>query len=211
MRAHHVVFFCLSSLAPFATPLPADVVSASEHQTVAEHGECRSVTVIFARGTTEGGNVGSLTGPPFFDALDETLGEGAAAVQGVDYPADINGYLSGGSTDGARTMASLTRTAASQCPDTDIVLSGYSQGGQLVHLAAEQLQDAIAKRVTAVVIFGDPLNGEPVAGIDPSKVKIICAEDDSICDGKPLISSAHLQYSEDADTAAQFVAEHVSI
>lgn len=33
-------------------------------------GLCRPVTVIFARGTIEQGNVGSLVGPPFFNALD---------------------------------------------------------------------------------------------------------------------------------------------
>ncbi|KAL8765144.1 MAG: hypothetical protein Q9194_006666 [Teloschistes cf. exilis] len=39
-----------------------------------ELGLCRPITVIFARGTTEPGNVGTLTGPPFFNALDAVLG-----------------------------------------------------------------------------------------------------------------------------------------
>lgn len=88
-------------------------------------GECMNVTVIFARGTTEAGNVGSLAGPPFFDALDEALGDGIVAVQGVDYPADIPGYLDGGSKEGAETMAELVSEAVTKCPDTNIVLSGY--------------------------------------------------------------------------------------
>ena len=45
---------------------------------------CRPVTVIFARGTTEPGNVGLLAGPPFFDALDTVLGADNVGVQGVD-------------------------------------------------------------------------------------------------------------------------------
>lgn len=88
-------------------------------------GECKNVTVIFARGTTEAGNVGSLAGPPFFDALDEALGDGIVAVQGVDYPADIPGYLDGGSKEGADTMAGLVSDAVTKCPDTKIVISGY--------------------------------------------------------------------------------------
>lgn len=40
-------------------------------------GLCRPVTVIFARGTIELGNVGSLVGPPFFNAL------GAVSTHGV--------------------------------------------------------------------------------------------------------------------------------
>lgn len=44
---------------------------------------CRDYTIIFARGTTEDGNVGSLTGPPFFQAVAERVGSNNLAVQGV--------------------------------------------------------------------------------------------------------------------------------
>ena len=65
---------------------------------------CAPMTVIFARGTTEPGNVGLVTGPPFFDALAATLGENAINVQGVDYPASIEGFLEGGDPTGSQTM-----------------------------------------------------------------------------------------------------------
>lgn len=65
---------------------------------------CADMTVIFARGTTETGNVGSSAGPPFFEALAQEMGAGSIAVQGVDYPADIPGFLAGGSPDGSKTM-----------------------------------------------------------------------------------------------------------
>ena len=48
-------------------------------------GICKTVTVIFARGTLESGNVGSLAGPPFFDAPDNDFGTSNVALQGVDY------------------------------------------------------------------------------------------------------------------------------
>lgn len=88
-------------------------------------GECADVTVIFARGTLESGNVGSLAGPPMFDALDALLGISNIVYQGVDYAASVEGYLEGGDPEGASTMASLTEQAFSQCPDTQVVLSGY--------------------------------------------------------------------------------------
>jgi cutinase len=88
-------------------------------------GVCKAVTVIFARGTLESGNVGSLAGPPFFDALDTDLGTSNVALQGVDYGATIAGYLEGGDPAGAATLANLTNLAVTQCPDTQIVLSGY--------------------------------------------------------------------------------------
>lgn len=46
-----------------------------------ELAECKPVTVIFARGTIELGNVGSLTGPPFFVALESVIGGENFAVQ----------------------------------------------------------------------------------------------------------------------------------
>lgn len=66
-------------------------------------GACKDVTVIFARGTSEPGNVGSVAGPPFFQALAEEIGSDSLAVQGVDYPASIGGIISLGS-DGGKKM-----------------------------------------------------------------------------------------------------------
>ena len=49
------------------------------------NGACKAVTVIFARGTLEWGNIGLLAGPPFFDALGVEIGFDNMAVQGVPY------------------------------------------------------------------------------------------------------------------------------
>ena len=94
-------------------------------------GPCLPVTIIFARGTVELGNVGTFAGPPFFNALADIIGDSNIAVQGVDYGATIAGYLEGGDPAGASTLASLTNEAASKCPDTLIILSGYRSGSQL--------------------------------------------------------------------------------
>lgn len=48
---------------------------------------CTDMTVIFARGTGEFGNVGTVSGPPMFKAIRAKLGAGRVTVQGVDYPA----------------------------------------------------------------------------------------------------------------------------
>lgn len=66
---------------------------------------CKPVTLLFARGTFEKGNVGTIVGPPFFTALAASLGsESYLSVQGVDYPADVGGFLVGGSANGSSTM-----------------------------------------------------------------------------------------------------------
>lgn len=86
---------------------------------------CAPVTVIFARGTIELGNVGIFAGPPFFTALGIAIGNANFLVQGVDYAASIVGYLKGGDSTGSAKVVSLTNLASSRCPDTQIVLSGY--------------------------------------------------------------------------------------
>jgi cutinase len=66
---------------------------------------CTTYTIIFARGTTEPGNVGVLVGPPFFDALEGLVGSSALTIQGVnDYSASIQGYLEGGDPVGSAEM-----------------------------------------------------------------------------------------------------------
>jgi cutinase len=68
-------------------------------------GACTAYTVIFARGTTEPGNVGILVGPPFFDALRSLVGTSALTIQGVnDYSASLDGYLEGGDPAGSAEM-----------------------------------------------------------------------------------------------------------
>lgn len=67
--------------------------------------DCTAMTVVYARGTQEVGNVGSVTGPPFFAALADTLGSNSSlTVQGVSYESSIGGYLAGGSTAGSTNM-----------------------------------------------------------------------------------------------------------
>lgn len=71
------------------------------------NGQCGDVTLIFARGTDEPGNVGALVGPEFYAALEGAVGSGTSVVfQGVDdYDATVTEYLEGGSTTGAADMS----------------------------------------------------------------------------------------------------------
>lgn len=55
-----------------------------------------------------------------------------------------------------KTRASLISSTLANCPNTKLVMSGYSQGGQLVHNAAALLPAATMAKVSSVVIFGDP-------------------------------------------------------
>jgi len=89
------------------------------------NGKCNDVIIIFARGTGGAGNIGLGLGPSFVAKVEAAL-PGRVIVQGVlPYAADILGYLQGGSAEGGRSMKAFTERAATQCPDAQIVLSGY--------------------------------------------------------------------------------------
>lgn len=61
---------------------------------------CTDVTIVFARGTCDPGNVGILVGPPFFNAVAKAIGGRSLGVQGVAYPASVTGYLNADSAAG---------------------------------------------------------------------------------------------------------------
>ncbi|EPS35351.1 hypothetical protein H072_11321 [Dactylellina haptotyla CBS 200.50] len=167
-------------------------------------GACKPYTLIFARGTLEpAGNLGSI-GTPLVEALARVLpgGAGALAVQGVNYDADMQGAIRGGDPAGSRAMAALVNRA---CAKTKIILGGYSQGAQLVHNAVALLSAAEAKKIDAVVMFGDPKNGKALGkGVGP-RSRTFCNAADVICKGRFQITAAHKTYANDCPKAASFI------
>ncbi|ORY01278.1 cutinase-domain-containing protein [Clohesyomyces aquaticus] len=173
---------------------------------------CRPVTVIYARGTSQAGNVGdsAAVGPIFFNNVASKIGgTGQLAIQGVTYSASVLGFLAGGDLAGTTTMTNLVNTASTKCPSTKIILGGYSQGAQLVHKATRNLSATVAAKVSAVVVFGDPMEGQNFGSIPLSKTLTICHTGDNICEGGITITSQHLNYQNDAPQAATFVAGKV--
>ncbi|KAK6705382.1 hypothetical protein SNK05_009280 [Fusarium graminearum] len=92
-----------------ANSLHARQFSSSTYNQLTDGTPCRPVTMIYARGTTQAGNVGdpAAVGPVLFNNLASRIGLNNLAVQGVAYPANIAGYLAGGDAAGSRTMADL--------------------------------------------------------------------------------------------------------
>ncbi|KAK8244715.1 cutinase, partial [Phyllosticta capitalensis] len=166
---------------------------------------CRKVSLIFARGTSEEGNMGTVVGPPLASHLASAIGSSNLAVQGVEYSASAAGAASGGDASGASKMTSLADDVVKKCPDTQVVLGGYSQGAQLVHKAGASIASSTASKVKAVVVFGDPLKGKAIKNIDSSIVKTYCHTGDEVCDGTFVITQAHLTYGNDTPDAATFI------
>lgn len=86
--------------------LLADIIGAktTENQ-LTSGGSCAEYTLIFARGTSEPGNMGVLVGPPLVWALQAVVGTSGLTIQGVnDYSASVDGYLEGGDPSGSSNM-----------------------------------------------------------------------------------------------------------
>lgn len=98
--------------------------------------------------------MGSSVGPALAKQLISSLGASGVAIQGVDYPATIESNISMGS-EGGPEMAKLAQQALSQCPDTKIALSGYSQGATVTHYAVGD-GGLDGSSVAAAVLYGDP-------------------------------------------------------
>jgi len=95
----------ITALSAVLTTFEQDIATLLGVQTTQNDGTgCKAMSVIFARGTTEPGNVGLVTGPPFFDALMAIVGANNMEVEGVDYSASVEGFLEGGDPTGSQTM-----------------------------------------------------------------------------------------------------------
>jgi cutinase len=177
---------------------------------------CPDVQVVFARGTGEPPGAGRV-GDAFADSLRSLVNGRSVAVYGVQYPAS---YEFMRAIDGVDDAAAFMQNTAQACPQTQMVLGGYSQGAAVVDVLAatdrpilgftSPLPDAIADHVAAVVVFGNPSNriGEPLTALSSlygSRAIDLCNGADPVCsDGNDV--PAHSLYVEAGmvDQAAQF-------
>ena len=97
---------------------------------------CRNISLLYVRGSHTKGNVGKAG--PFFDALANITDYDNLAVQGVDYPATILDYLFGHFDKGVSNLRAKLRATMDRCPDTKLVVTGYSQGAMVVRKFAEE-------------------------------------------------------------------------
>lgn len=196
---------------------------------------CTDVAVVFARGTFEGPGVGA-TGQSFVDALNARLPGQSVSVYGVNYPASLD---FGRAVDGVADATNKIQSIVAECPDTKIVLGGYSQGAAVAGYSTSSnvpagfvlpaglsgpMPPSVASHVSAVVLFGTPENwvlniadsaappitiGDLYAG----KTLQLCAVGDPICYPGGLDRSAHSSYKTNgmAVQAADFVAGRLGV
>ncbi|OBI83232.1 cutinase family protein [Mycobacterium asiaticum] len=178
---------------------------------------CSDVSIVFARGTHQDPGLGNV-GQAFVDDLTSQVAGRSVEVYAVNYPANDD-YRHSAPSGADDASAHIQGTVAS-CPNTKIVLGGYSQGATVINLATTEMPAPVANHVAAVAYFGEPssgfssaLWGGPLPAINPlysGKLISQCAPDDPICTGGGNIM-AHVVYIENGMTnqAATFAANRL--
>lgn len=213
MNARHVARF----LGAAVVTTWAALLSAPTSIPSASAAACPDVEVVFARATTEPPGIGQV-GQAFVDSLRSQVGGRSVGVYPVNYPAsdDFAPSASAGAVDANANVQNM----AANCPNTRMVLGGYSQGAIVIDLLTAYpvafasftpapLPPEVADHVAAVAVFGNPADryvGAPLTAVSPqygAKAIDLCAPGDPLCaiggEGSvpgrdELFSPAHLSY-----------------
>jgi cutinase len=181
---------------------------------VAHADPCPAVEVAFARGTGQSSGVGQV-GQAFIDSLGSQLAGRSLGVYPVNYPATA-AFASSAQT-GSDDMVAHVNDMIGRCPNTRLVLGGFSQGAGVVDLATKTMPPQAVDHVAAIAVFGNPtsqlatnLSGAVFPPIGPpysSKTIDLCADGDPACSGGGNVM-AHGSYVQSGMTtqAATFVA-----
>ena len=190
--------------------------------------KCTDVHVLFARGTAEVAPPLGITGIAFENALRNRLRGKSVRVEPVKYAAsaDFREKLKFAESfvEGVEYAQRRMTSIAAACPDTKIVLGGYSQGAALAGYAVSSeikvpqkyaryrmyvpkpLSADVAKHVAAVIEFAPPskrfIREAGAPAITPQaayrgKTARYCIQGDTICNGAPLggPNALHVLYS----------------
>ncbi|QDS77950.1 hypothetical protein FKW77_001513 [Venturia effusa] len=166
-------------------------------------GACKKVTLVYARASTEVGNMGTpnSVGPGLCSGLKK-LFSNDVACQGVSGPAYSAGLMDNVTPKGTTASAIAKcqehiKTAASKCPQTTIVSGGFSQGTAVVFNAVGTLPEDIKKRVVGVALYGYTHNKQNkgiIPNYPPERVKVFCPASDGVCGGMLAVNAGHFSY-----------------
>jgi cutinase len=144
-----------AAVLPFRTPGAPGLAAAAN---------CPQVQVVFARGRYESPGTGVL-GNAFINALESKASGKSFGTYAVKYPADSEIDI------GANDMSRHIQNMVTNCPDTRLVLGGYSLGAAVTDVVLaisfnafgfdSPLPDGTDQHIAAVALFG---NGSAWAG-----------------------------------------------
>lgn len=154
---------------------------------VASAANCPDAELIFARGRMESPGAGQI-GNALVASLRSKTGKNVA-LYAVKYPADTQIDI------GANDMSARVQYMASSCPDTRLVLGGYSLGAAVTDVVLavpfgffgfkNPLPPGLDQKVAAVALFGNGIAWVgPISNFNPifkERTIELCHGDDPIC------------------------------
>jgi len=182
---------------------------------------CNDIELVFARGTDEPAGLGAV-GKALVDTLRPMLKGQSVGAYAVNYPASWDFLqVAAGANDASKRVQSI----AASCPDSKIVLGGYSQGAAVVDVVTTSpvaalgytapLPAAVVPHVAAVAVFGNPSArlGRPLTTLSPdfgARTADLCNTNDPVC-SRGDDFDAHVRYPQSGlvKLAAQWITRHV--
>ena len=182
---------------------------------------CNDIEIVFARGTDEPPGLG-VVGTSLVKTLQPMVKGQSIGTYAVKYPASWDfAQVATGANDASRRI----QTIAAQCPDSKIVMGGYSQGAAVIDVVATSpiaglgytapLPLAVVPHVAAIAVFGNPSArfGRPLTVLSPdfgARTADLCNTGDPIC-SRGDDFSAHVRYPQSGlvKLAAQWITKHV--
>ncbi len=182
---------------------------------------CNDIEIVFARGTDEPAGLGKV-GKALVDTLRPMVKNQSVGTYAVKYPASWDfSQVAAGANDASKRIQSI----AAHCPETKIVLGGFSQGAAVMDVVTtspiaglgytEPLPAAVIPHVAAVAVFGNPTArlGRPLTNLSPdfgARTADLCNTNDPICSrGRDF--DAHSSYPQSGlvKLAAEWITKHV--
>lgn len=183
--------------------------------------ECHDVEVVFARGTDEPAGLG-VVGRSLVETLRPMVKGTSVGTYAVKYPASWDfAQVAAGANDASKRVQYIAAT----CPESKIVLGGYSQGAAVIDVVTTApiaglgytapLPLAVVPHVAAVAVFGNPSArfGRPLTILSPdfgARTADLCNAGDPIC-SRGDDFDAHVRYPQSGlvKLAAQWITKHV--
>ena len=183
--------------------------------------KCNDIEIVFARGTDEPAGLG-VVGKALVDALRPMVKNQSIGTYAVKYPASWDFLqVAAGANDASKRIQSIAAT----CPDSKIVLGGYSQGAAVMDVVTTSpvaglgytapLPAAAVPHVAAVAVFGNPSArfGRPLTILSPdfgARTADLCNTNDPVC-SRGDDFDAHVRYPQSGlvKLAAQWITKNV--
>lgn len=196
--------FCIAAVAALiglAAARSSGIYKRQSTQNDLRSGQCKKVILIFARASTEPGNMGMSMGPAVCSGLKSKLGAGNVACQGVG-PKYTAGLADNVGTTGTTRAAieeatGLFTMAHTKCPSATLVSGGYSQGTAVILRTVEKLPADIKNKIAGIVLFGYTKNkqtGSSIPNFPKDRLMVFCPQADGVCNGGLNVNAGHFGY-----------------